>query len=89
VDERSSGPLRSARHHHVHFNLLQKSEKRQRPVGVSTAGTPMPKLKSKKNIMVRRTINQYAKSFMIMRENMHCTSLRGLFIGWGAEFELN
>ena len=30
VDARSSGSLRSAIHHYVHSNLLQKSEKRQR-----------------------------------------------------------
>jgi hypothetical protein len=90
MDVRSLRPSRSAIHHHVLSNLLQKNEKRQSykrmksvkgPVGVSTTDTSMPKLKSKRNIMFRRTINQYVKSFMIMRENMHCTSLRGLFIG--------
>jgi hypothetical protein len=30
VDAHSSGPSRSAIHHRVHSNLLQKSEKRQR-----------------------------------------------------------
>jgi hypothetical protein len=39
-------------------------------VGISTAGTSMSKLKSKKNIILRHTINQYVKSFMIMRENI-------------------
>ena len=56
------------------------------PVGISTAGTPMPKLKSKRNIMLRRIINQYVQSFMIMREReseraFFCTCRRGLFIG--------
>jgi hypothetical protein len=40
------------------------------PVDISTAGTPTPKLKSKRNIMLRRTINQYTISFLIMRENL-------------------
>jgi hypothetical protein len=51
------------------------------PVGVSTTGTLMSKLESKRNIMLRRTINQYAKSFFIMRENISCICRRGLFIG--------
>jgi hypothetical protein len=39
------------------------------PVRVSTAGTPMPKLKSKRNIMLWHIINQYAQSFLIVRES--------------------
>jgi hypothetical protein len=82
VDERSSGPSSSVISCRVYSSLLQKEQQSVKgPDGVSTAGTPMPKLKSKRNIMLRRTINQYAKSFIIIRENMHCTSLRGLFIG--------
>jgi hypothetical protein len=79
VDARSSGPLRSAIHHCAHSNLLQKEQQSVKgPDGVSTVGTPMPKLKFKRNIMLRCTINQYVKSFMIIRKTMHCTSLRGL-----------
>jgi hypothetical protein len=82
VDERSSGPSSSVISCRVYSSLLQKEQQSVKgPDGVSTAGTPMPKLKSKRNIMLRRTINQYAKSFMIIRESLHCTSLRGLFIG--------
>jgi hypothetical protein len=82
VDERSSGPSSSVISCRVHSSLLQKEQQSVKgPDGVFTAGTPMPKLKSKRSIMLRRTINQYAKSFMIIRENPDCTSLRGLFIG--------
>jgi hypothetical protein len=43
----------------VYSNLLQKQQKSVKgPDGVSTAGTPMPKLKPKRNIILRRTINQ-------------------------------
>jgi hypothetical protein len=82
VDERSSRPSSSVISCRMHSSLLQKEQQRVKgPDGVSTAGTPMPKLRSKRSIMLRRTINQYAKSFIIIRENLYCTSLRGLFIG--------
>jgi hypothetical protein len=67
VDERSSGPSSSVISCYVHSSLLQKEQQSVKgPDGVSTAGTPMPKLKSKRNIILRRTINQYAKSFIII-----------------------
>jgi hypothetical protein len=82
VDERSSGPSSSVISCHVHSSLLQKEQQSVKgPDGVSTAGTPMPKLRSKRSIMLRRTINQYAKSFSLSERNIYCTSLRGLFIG--------
>ena len=62
VDAKSSGPSISAIGCHVHSALLQKNNQSVKgPNGVSTAGTPMPKLKPKRNIVLRITINQYAQ----------------------------
>jgi hypothetical protein len=62
VDANSLGPSSSLIFCRVHSNLLQKEQQSVKgPDGVSTAGTPMPKLEPKRNIVLRRTINQYAK----------------------------
>jgi hypothetical protein len=62
VDVRSSGPSNSVISCRVHSSLLQKEQQSVKgPDGFSTAGTPMPKLKLKRNIVLQRTINQYAK----------------------------
>jgi hypothetical protein len=62
VDARSMGPLSSVISCRVYSSLLQKEQQSAKgPDGISTAGTLMPKLKPKRNIVLRRTINQYAK----------------------------
>jgi hypothetical protein len=56
VDVHSLGPSSSVISCRVHSSLLQKEQQSvkgpESPDGVSTAGTPMPKLKPKRNIVL-------------------------------------
>jgi hypothetical protein len=62
VDANSLGPSSSVISCCVHSDLLQKEQQSVKgPDSVSTAGTPMPKLKPKRNIVLQRIINQYTK----------------------------